>query len=64
MTASLRGATHGGDAAMLTMLWIAYALAYTGLLVVLVRIPDLSALRDHQARAEMFVLGIRAGRAL
>lgn len=35
---------------------------YTGLLLFLIRLPDSAALRDHQARAESFLHGVRVGR--
>ncbi len=47
---------------MVSALWMTFAVAYAGMLVILLRLPDLSALRDHTARANAFLDGVRLGR--
>jgi hypothetical protein len=55
----------GGEAGMFELLMAtAITGAFGGTLVLLYWIPDVAALRDHQARADVYLRGIRDGRAL
>ena len=49
---------------MIAALWIALAVTSTGLLWLVARLPELAALRDHEARAQAFAIGVRSGMSL